>query len=191
VGLDALSEAVGASAFASVFLADLAAHAGARFNLGVAEPKVNLYVDESDAAVNVPFIQLLNKGRSAGYNVMFLAQTFPDFIVRLGSEARARQVLGNANSIIAGRTMDGMTADYVLENFGQTIVSAVQEQQGTNTLASGEVLTFTGSYGDKRTDTPTEMVPRDALRSLPDLEFFASFGGRPLVKGRIPLVRAT
>jgi conjugal transfer pilus assembly protein TraD len=190
MGLDSLSEAVGAYALASIFLADLAAHAGARFNLGVSEPKVNLYVDESDAAVNVPFIQLLNKGRSAGYNVMFLAQTFPDFIAKLGSEALARQVLGNSNSIVAGRTKDGMTADYVLENFGQTIVSAVQEHQGTNTLASGEVLTYTGSYGNKQTDTPTELVPRDALGSLPDLEFFASFGGRPLVKGRIPLVRA-
>jgi conjugal transfer pilus assembly protein TraD len=191
MGLDALSEAVGAYAFASIFLADLAAHAGARFNLGVSEPKVNLYVDEANEAVNVPFIQLLNKARSAGYHVVFLSQTFPDFVAKLGSEALARQVLGNANSIIAGRTKDGVTAEYVMENFGKTVVTSFQDQQGTNTVVGGEILNFSASFGDRQTDTPTDIVPRDALGSLPDLEFFGSFSGRPLVKGRIPLVRAS
>ena len=190
MGLDALSDAVGAYAFISIFLADLAAHAGARFNLGVREPKVNLYVDEANETANVQFIQLLNKGSASGYNVMFLSQTVPDFVAKLGSEALARQVLGNANSIIAGRTKDGATAEYILENFGQTILSAVQEQQGTTTMAGGEILSFTASYGDKQTDTPSDTVPRDALGTLPDLEYFGSFAGRPLIKGRIPLVRS-
>lgn len=189
MGLDALSDAVVAYAIASIVLADLTAHAGARFNLGASEPKVNIFVDEANEAVNVPFIQMLNKGRGAGFNVVFFSQTFPDFVAKLGSEALARQVLGNANSIVAGRTKDAVTAEYVMENFGRTIVAAVQEQQSTNTVADGRVLNFSASYGERQTDTPDEIVPRDALGALPDLEFFASFSGRPLLKGRIPLVR--
>jgi conjugal transfer pilus assembly protein TraD len=189
MGLDALSDAVVAYAIASIVLADLTAHAGARFNLGVSEPRINIFVDEANEAVNVPFIQMLNKGRSAGYNVVFFSQTFPDFVAKLGSESLARQVLGNANSIVAGRTKDAVTAEYVMENFGRTIVSAVQEQQSTNTVADGRVLNFSASYGERQSETPSDIVPREALGALPDLEFFGSFSGRPIMKGRIPLVR--
>jgi conjugal transfer pilus assembly protein TraD len=190
MGLDALSDAVVAFSIASIILADLTAHAGSRFNLGIQEPRINIYIDEANEAVNVPFIQLLNKGRSAGFSVMFFSQTFPDFVAKLGSDAMARQVLGNANSIIAGRTKDEMTAEYVLENFGTTILSSVQEHQSTNTAVEGQPLNFSASYGDRKSDVPSDVVPREALGGLPDLEYFASFSGRPIVKGRIPLVRS-
>ncbi len=189
VGLDALSDAVVASAIASIFIADLTAHAGARFNLGVFEPSINIFVDEANEAVNIPFVQMLNKARSAGYRVVFFSQTFSDFIARLGSEALARQVLGNANSIIAGRTKDRVTAEYVLEDFGRTILLSVQRHHGTSTVVDGEVLNFSGSYGERQTEALSEIVPQEALARLPDLEYFASFSGSRIVKGRIPLVR--
>lgn len=189
VGLDALSDAVVASAIASIFMADLTAHAGFRYNLGVSTPAVNIFVDEANECVNIPFIQALNKSRSAGYRIVFFSQTFSDFIARLGSEALARQVLGNANSIIAGRTKDKTTAEYVLEDFGRTVLRTVQPQQGVNMLADGKLLNFTGSYGERLTETLSEVVPQEALSRLPDLEYFASFSGSRIVKGRIPLVR--
>lgn len=189
VGLDALSDAVVASAIASIFMADLTAHAGFRFNLGVSTPPVNIFVDEANECVNIPFIQALNKSRSAGYRIVFFSQTFSDFVARLGSEDLARQVLGNANSIIAGRTKDRKTAEYVLEDFGRTVLRTVQPQQGVNMIADGKLLNFTGSYGERLTETLSEVVPQEALSRLPDLEYFASFSGSRIVKGRIPLVR--
>lgn len=189
VGPDALSDAVVASAIASIFMADLTAHAGFRFNRGVSTPAVNIFVDEANECVNIPFIQALNKSRSAGYRIVFFSQTFSDFVARLGSEALARQVLGNANSIIAGRTKDKTTAEYVLEDFGRTVLQTVQPQHGENVLADGKLLNFTGSYGVRLTETLSEVVPQEALSRLPDLEYFASFSGSRIVKGRIPLVR--
>lgn len=189
IGLDALSDAVVASAISSIFMADLTAHAGARFNLGVFEPSINIFVDEANEAVNVPFIQMLNKARSAGYKVVFFSQTFSDFVAKLGSEALARQVLGNANSIIAGRTKDRVTAEYVMEDFGKTVLLSVQSQQGTNTVVDGKFLNYSGSYGHRLTETQSEIVAPEALSRLPDLEYFASFSGSRIVKGRIPLVQ--
>ena len=189
MGLDALSDAVVAFSIASIVLADLTAHAGNRFNLGIKEPRVSLYIDESNEAVNNPLIQMLNKGRGAGFDITFLSQTVPDFIAKLGSDALARQVLGNAGSIIAGRTRDAMTAEYILENFGQTFTSSVQTQQSTNTGVGGQVLNYSASYGERVQTMPTDLVPRDALSGLPDLEYFASFSGRPVIKGRIPLIK--
>jgi conjugal transfer pilus assembly protein TraD len=191
IGTDALTDAVVAQAISSIFMADLAAHAGARCNLGVSEPRVNLYWDEANESVNRPAIQILNKSRAAGYIVVFLSQTVADFIAKLGSDALARQVLGNANSVLVGRIKDGLTAEYVLENFGKTIVSTTQVQHGTSTVSRGELLNFSGAYGARETDTREDLVPQEALGRLPDLEYFASFSGGRLVKGRIPLVRSS
>lgn len=189
VGLDALSDAVPAAAIASIFMADLTSYAGLRHNLGISSPRVNVFVDEANECVNIPFIQALNKSRSAGYRIVFFSQTFSDFVARLGSEALARQVLANANSIMAGRTKDKVTSEYVMEDFGRTMLRTVQPQQGVNLLADGKVLNYTGSYGERLTETLSEIVPQEALSRLPDLEYFASFSGSRIVKGRIPLVR--
>ena len=191
MGLDALSDAVVASNIASIFMADITAHAGFRYNLGVSSPKVNIFADEANECVNIPFIQALNKSRSAGYRIVFFSQTFSDFVARLGSEALARQVLANANSIIAGRTKDKVTAEYVLEDFGRTVLKTVEPNQGIHVLADGRVLNFTGSYGERLSETLSEIVPQEALSRLPDLEYFASFSGSRIVKGRIPLVRVS
>lgn len=189
-GLDALSDGVMASRIASIFMADLTAHAGARFNLGVSQPRVNIFVDEACEVVNLPFIQLLNKGRGAGYQVVFFSQTYSDFVAKLGSEALARQILGNANSIVAGRTKDGLTAKYVVEDFGQTIVTSIQRHRSTSTVVDGELLNYSGSYGERMSEALSEIVPPEALGRLPDLEYFASFAGSRIVKGRIPLIRS-
>lgn len=191
IGLDALSDAVVASAIASICMADLTAHAGARFNSQRFEPHLNIFVDEANECVNVPFIQMLNKGRGAGYCVMFFSQTFSDFVTKLGSQDRARQVLGNANSTIVGRSKDAATVEYVMEDFGRTIVTTVQSHQGTNTTAEGEIANHTASYGVRGTDELMEIVPAEAFAKLPDLEYFASFTGGRIKKGRIPVVIPT
>jgi conjugal transfer pilus assembly protein TraD len=191
IGLDSLSDAVVSSAIASICMADLTAHAGTRFNLGVREPSINIFVDEACECVNVPFIQLLNKSRSAGYKVVFFSQTFSDFEAKLGSPALARQVLGNANSIIAGRTKDRVTVEYVIEDFGNTVLLGTQYQDGTSTVSGGELLNYSSSYGERQTETVSEIVPPEALGRLPDLEYFASFSGSRIVKGRIPLVKSS
>lgn len=188
MGLDALSDSVISTSIASIFLADIAAHAGARYIAGISHPEVNVFVDEANEAVNVPFIQLLNKGRSAGFRVTFFSQTVPDFIAKLGNEAMARQVLGNANTLIAGRVKDKVTSDYVMESFGKTILQHVRMTQTTTPATNGEVFAHGTSYGTQVQELLSELVPPEQMGRLPDLEYFASFSGGAIRKGRIPLV---
>jgi conjugal transfer pilus assembly protein TraD len=191
IGLDALTDPIVGSAIASIFLTDLTSHAGSRYNRGISTPAVNIFGDESSDFANLAFISLLNKARGAGYRIVFLSQTFSDFEARLGSPALARQVLGNANSIVAGRTKDQVTAEYVMEDFGRTVVRTMEPQFSANLVSQGEVLNYSASYGRRFKDTPSDIVPREALGRLPDLEYFASFSGSRIVKGRIPLIHPT
>ena len=45
-------------------------------------------------------------------------QTLADLAARLGSEAKARMVLGNFNNLVAFRTKDRPTQEYVVEQLG-------------------------------------------------------------------------
>ena len=93
-GLDSLTDGMVGSAIGSLILSDLTAVAGDRYNYGVDNRPVNVFVDEAAEVINEPFIQLLNKGRGAGLRLFVATQTFADFAARLGSADKATQVLG-------------------------------------------------------------------------------------------------
>ena len=96
VALDSLTDGIVGSAIGSLFLSDLTAVAGSRYNFDQNAAPVNLYVDEAAEVVNDPFIQLMNKGRGAGFQLTIATQTFADFAARLGSKDKALQVLGQS-----------------------------------------------------------------------------------------------
>ena len=187
MGLDSLSDSVIANAVASITLADLAAHAGARYNEGLSEPKINIFVDEANQAVNAPFIEILNKGRAAGVRACFFSQTVSDFVAALGSEALAHQVLGNANTVLVGRIKGKTTTDYASQTFGTSVLETGRTSQSTQP-DDDEVVGYNASYGYHTTETVSERVPPEQLGRLPDLEYFATYSGGDVHKGRIPVV---
>ncbi|MDN5874426.1 MAG: conjugative transfer system coupling protein TraD, partial [Sinobacteraceae bacterium] len=95
IGLDSLADSTVASAIGSILMADLTAVAADRYNYGVSDVGINVYLDEAAEVINQPTIMLLNKGRGGKFRLTIATQTFADFGARLGSEAKARQVLGN------------------------------------------------------------------------------------------------
>lgn len=190
VGLDALPDSTVASALGSILLADLTALAGARYNekrSGASVGRISLFVDEVFNVINEPLIELLNKGMEAGVHVTVAMQTIPDLADRLGSEAKARMALGNLNNLIALRTKDRATQDFVAETFGQTTLW--QTEVGVTTGAAAHVKpNFSASVTKRMTGMRDDIVPRDWLGRLPNLEFFASLSGGKLYKGRIPIL---
>ncbi len=189
VGLHSMPDATVSAAIGSLLLADLAAVLGERFVRNELEPKVILLLDEANEVVNPPLVSILNKGRGAGLLCFFFTQTVPDFIAKYGSEAPARQLLGNANSLIAGRSTDDVTIEYIVEKFDKTILQSAQEQFSVNPVAGDrDVTNYHASYGIKHTDLQEYLVPPKMLGMMPDLEYIARFPGRPAVKGRIPVV---
>jgi conjugal transfer pilus assembly protein TraD len=185
VGLDSLSDPMVASAIGSMFLSDLSAVAGDRYNYvdkSMLEP-VNIFVDEASEVINDPFIQILNKGRGAKFIVTAATQTLSDYIRRCGSEDAAYQVLGNFNNWICLRVVDTKTQKYFAEALPKTKVKYIMRTQGSS---SATLLEFKGNSGERLMEEEAEMFPGAMLGKLPDLEFVASFGGGKLWKGRLP-----
>lgn len=190
LGLDALPDAAVAGALGSLLLADLAAAAGRRYNAGVSDkdaPPVSLFVDETANVINGPLIEILNKGLEAGITTTCAMQTVADLESRLGSSARARMVLGNLNNLIALRTKDQVTQEFICEAFGRTTVW--ESASSVSTTADDDVSpAFRASVSHSLSGRRDTVVPMETLGSLPNLEYFACLSGGRLWKGRMPIL---
>lgn len=187
MGLDSLSDSMVGSAIGSIFLADLAAVAGERYNFGGDGLKpVNIFVDEAAETVNDQLVQLLNKGRGAGMHLYVATQTIADFEARMGSPAKARQVLGNTNHTIALRITDPDTQKYISEKIPPTYFKYVMRTQGNTTKDDPHMHSL--NVGERLMDEEGELFPSQLLGSLPNLEFLAILAGGQVMKGKIPVL---
>jgi conjugal transfer pilus assembly protein TraD len=188
IGLDSLSDSTIGSAIGSILLADLTAVAGDRYNYGVGDTRVNIFVDESSEVLNKPTVAMLNKGRGCGFSLTLATQTLADFEARLGDEAKARQVLGNLNNMVVLRVLDGETQKYIAENMPKTKVRTMEEtyRSGSSSASPGE---FNGMYGETIKEEDAELFPPSLLGLLPNLHFLAKFADGKTVKGRLPILQ--
>lgn len=186
IGLDSLSDSQVGTALGQLILADFAAVAGDRYNHGYPDDsRIKLFVDESSEIACPPLVQLLNKGRSAGIEVTLFMQTIADMVVRLGSEAHARQLLGNLNNLIAMRTKDRGTQDFIVESIGETAIQKISRGHSTGSKSDDGGMEFTGSISENVSDERTEIFPPALLGRLPNLHYIAMMAGGRLIKGRL------
>ncbi|WP_431286789.1 conjugative transfer system coupling protein TraD [Roseateles chitinivorans] len=183
--VDALPDPSVASAIGALALADLAARAGMRYNLG-AHRRIALFVDEVSNVINLPLIEILNKGAEGGIHTTCAMQTLADLARRLGSQDAARMVLGNLNNLIALRTKDGPTQEFVVETFGRTAIHSVRV--GMSHGADVHLGDFSSTYSTQLAESFEEAVPADILGKLPNLHYFASISGGRRIKGRFQII---
>lgn len=190
IGLDSLSDSMVASCIGALFLSDITAVAGHRYNFGDDEgeaPKIAVFVDEVNEIANAPLIQLLNKGRGAGVTMFLATQTISDLVVRLGSQDHAYQALGNTNNLIALRCNDYGTQEYIAKQLGEVSISSVGITQASGTNAEMP-LNFRGTVAEKLEREDKPLMPADMLGALPDLEGIAKVSGGRVVKWRAPIL---
>lgn len=183
--LDSLPDPSVASAIGALALADQAARAGMRYNLGTYR-RISLFVDEVSNVINQPLIEILNKGAEGGIFTTCAMQTLADLAKRLGSEDAARMALGNLNNLIALRTKDRPTQDFVVETFGKTAIHTVRV--GLSHGSDAHLGDFSSSYSTQLAESFEEVVPADVLGKLPNLQYFASVSGGRIIKGRFPII---
>ncbi|MES2956571.1 MAG: conjugative transfer system coupling protein TraD [Pseudomonadota bacterium] len=183
--LDSLPDPSVATAIGALALADLAARAGVRYNLG-GYRRISLFVDEVSNVINQPLIEILNKGAEGGIFTTCAMQTLADLARRLGSEDAARMALGNLNNLIALRSKDRPTQDFVVETFGKTAIHTMRV--GLSSGADAHLGDFSSSYSTQLSESFEERVPADVLGKLPNLQYFASVSGGRLIKGRFPIL---
>lgn len=190
VGLNCMANPVVGRAVGSILLADLANVAANRYNHkieGEVHVPINLFVDECAEVTNVPFVQLLNKARGAGFRILGGTQTIADFEQRLGSQAARDQVLGNFNNIFALRIRDLSTQEYIANQILETRTHYVMHTQGNSTDSSNPLLS-TANTGERLMEEETPMLSPQLLGMLPSLEYFAYIAGGTLLKCRVPIL---
>lgn len=188
VCLNSLPDPTVAGAIGSMLLADLASCAGERYNnTSISRNTVSLFVDECSNTINRSLIEILNKGAESGLRTTCAMQTVADLAARLGSTDEARMALGNFNSLVALRTKDRLTQEFVAETFGRTYIAntAATLTSASDTAHPGH---FTAGASRQITASREEIIPSDVLGKLPNCEFFASLAGGRLIKGRTPIL---
>lgn len=217
VGLDSLSSPLVGSAIGSLFLADLTSVAGSRYNFpkdpGEHEKKpgvikrvfskiddafqepdrknhaqvINLFVDEASEVANRPFLQLLNKGRGAGFRLFVATQTVADFEAKMGSAAAARQFISNMNNKICLRTVDPDTQKFMVEILPKTKVQVISRGQGLSVSAT-QPIPSGGATDERLSEEEADLFAPPLLGMLPNLEYIAIVSSGHVIKGRYPLI---
>ena len=94
--------------------------------------------------------------------------------------------LGNLNNLIAMRTKDRPTQDFVVETFGKAAIHTMRVGLGHG--ADAHLGDFSSNYSTQIAESFEEMVPADVLGKLPNLQYFASVSGGRIIKGRFPIL---
>ena len=187
INFESLADSIVGSALGSLFIADLTACAARRHHKGITDPPVSIFVDEAAEMMNDPFIQALNKGRAAGYQLTLASQTIADFVSRMGNEAKALQVLGNVNTTIAMRLQDNDSIQMVVEKFADTNYEEKLSSKTSTTIAAmaQRGRDYSGSVQKSAQSSDLPLVTHDLLSSLPPGHFFGHLPGGRKVKGRV------
>jgi conjugal transfer pilus assembly protein TraD len=121
--------------------------------------------------------------------LILAGQTFSDLVVKLGGDkAMALRVMGNMNNLIVGATNDGDTLDMIQSKIGETVIERVSSSQGSGQKTEDAGLEYSANRGVSVSDQAADMVPRNLLMALPDLQYFAILNRAALYKGRIPVL---
>lgn len=187
VATDSLPDGTVGSAMAGMFLSDLRAYAGARYNNDDAksdQSKIHIVCDEAAELVTSGLIAIMNKGRGAGMITYLATQNFSDYVAKFGDEHMARMVVGNGNNVIALRTKDPKTHEYIASQFGEVSINQASRGVNSGTESEAQGLEFRGG---KTTTVGKERVvafPSHLLGKLPDLHYVALISGGKAWKGR-------
>jgi conjugative coupling factor TraD (TOL family) len=200
VGLDALTDPVVAVAVASAMISDLCSVAGQIYKTGsnFDEPSfggkkkpipIILHLDEfNELITGDEIIQILNKARGAGVMCHVYSQTIKDIEAKIGSSAKAAQIIGNLQNLIMMRVRDDATAELLTKQLPMVEVSSNTEVSGTKD--NGELHSFSTDNSDRATTKEKTMLEISDITSLPKGQAFVYKNGGELHKVRFPMFSA-
>ncbi|SEG30357.1 type IV conjugative transfer system coupling protein TraD [Billgrantia desiderata] len=199
VGLDALSDFEVSQAVGNSMFADLVSCAGHIYKHGVDDDMpgaagggkkvaINLHADEVNELMGDEFIPLINKGGGAGIQVTAYTQTASDIEARLGSVAKAGQVVGNFNNLIMLRVKEEKTARLLTDQLGQVNINERMLMSMTSDDPDVDTgVDFRSSGGDRISTRAVPVIQPNDIITLPKGQAFALIEGGQLYKIRMPL----
>lgn len=190
LGLDTLSDAIVGRAVGQMILADLASLAGQRYNFGRDKRFVNIFVDEASEVANEQLVQLLNKGRGAGFRLFVATQTLADYAARTGSENEGTMLQGNMNTTVMLRTVDGDTQERLAKTLPEVPIQYVMKTASSSLGDTSRAGAYTVSHGERLMHDDKQLIPPQMFGELSDLEYFVKTPRGEVMKGRLPILSA-
>lgn len=198
VGLDALSDAEVAAAVGNSMFSDLVSVAGHIYKFGIddglpgastsAKVPINVHADEFNELMGDEFIPMVNKGGGAGIQVTAYTQTLSDIEARIGSRAKAGQVIGNFNNLFMLRVRETATAELLTRQLPKVEVYTTSIVSGATDTSDPQGHTaFTSNTQDRITTTSVPLIEPAHVVNLPKGQAFALLEGGNLWKIRMPL----
>ena len=197
VGLDALTDSAVATAVGNSMFADLVSVGGEIYKHGVDGvdpaqahllPRVSLHLDEFSDLAGDEFVPLANKIGGAGFQLNIYTQTLSDIEAKMGSPAKAQQVIGNINSTIMFRVKNLETAEILTKQLPEVDVTALTMVSGvTDASAQGTGVDFVSTNQDRVAAQKAPLVSASDVMSLPKGQAFGLLDGGICWKIRVPL----
>lgn len=134
---------------------------------------------------------MVNKGGGAGIQVTAYTQTLSDIEARMGSRAKAGQLIGNFNNLFMLRVRETATAELLTRQLPKVEVYAATVTSGAidSSDPSGNTA-FTSNTQDRISSTSVPLIEPAHVVALPKGQCFALIEGGNLWKIRMPLPAA-
>ncbi len=196
VGLDALSDTEVAAAVGNSMFSDLVSIAGHIYKHGIddglpghmagGKVRINLHADEFNELIGDEFIPMVNKAGGAGIQVTAYTQTLSDIEAKIGSKAKAGQVIGNFNNLFMLRVRETATAELLTNQLPKVQIYNSTPASSANDSVNGKTA-FTSNTNDSVQLTSVPMIEPAHVVGLPKGQCFALIEGGNLWKIRMPL----
>ncbi|SFY22596.1 type IV conjugative transfer system coupling protein TraD [Azotobacter vinelandii] len=196
IGLDALSDTEVAAAVGNSMFSDLVSVAGHIYKHGIddglpgglsaGKVKINLHADEFNELIGDEFIPMVNKAGGAGMQVTAYTQTMSDIEAKIGSRAKAGQVIGNFNNLFMLRVRETATAELLTHQLPKVQIYTSTPASSANDSVNGKTA-FTSNTHDQVQMTGVPMIEPAHVVGLPKGQCFALIEGGNLWKIRMPL----
>jgi len=195
IGLDALSDTEVAAAVGNSMFSDLVSVAGHIYKFGIddglpgasaGKVAINVHADEFNELMGEEFIPMINKGGGAGMQVTAYTQTMSDIEAKIGSRAKAGQVIGNFNNLFMLRVRETATAELLTNQLPKVQVFTSTTASSANDAISRNAA-FTSNTQDQIQGVSVPMVEPAHIVGLPKGQCFALIEGGNLWKVRMPL----
>jgi conjugative coupling factor TraD (TOL family) len=196
IGLDALSDTEVAAAVGNSMFSDLVSVAGHIYKHGIddglpgsmagGKVRINLHADEFNELIGDEFIPMVNKAGGAGMQVTAYTQTMSDIEAKIGSRAKAGQVIGNFNNLFMLRVRETATAELLTNQLPKVQIYNSTPASSANDSVDGKTA-FTSNTHDQVQLTSAPMIEPAHVVGLPKGQCFALLEGGNLWKIRMPL----
>jgi conjugal transfer pilus assembly protein TraD len=164
---------------------------GAGFGMsspGERQRRIRMHGDELNETACREIVQALNKGGGAGLSFTGYSQTAQDLEAKLGSTAKAEQMIGNLNSTIMLRVKNLETAEKLTRQLEEVrVLSRLQASGVSDTNDPADFADFASRNEDRISPERVQMIDPAWLMKLPKGQAFALVDGGHLKKIRIPL----